>query len=287
LHILLHRLRPWLLGAAALTLTYLPQTASAAEVPAPIRTVVDGRLLTFDAPPIIQDDHTLVPMRGFLTALGATVTWDQDSHTATATMSDAVVKATIGSNTAYVNDQAEPLDIAPQVIADRTYIPLRFFSENLGLAVRWDGEQRTVYVDTTHRTVVSRAGSTANRTGQAMLDLARKEVGKPYAWGGTSPSTGFDCSGLVTWISNELGLGLPRTSEEMFQVGVAVKQADLQAGDLVFFSTYTDGASHVGVYDGKGGFVHAQSAETGVKVTALSTPWWADRYLGARRVTRS
>jgi len=87
-------------------------------------------------------------------------------------------------------------------------------------------------------------------------------------------------------VTKQVGGSLPRTSQEMFDSGAAIEKANLLAGDLVFFTTYAPGPTHVGIYDGNGSFIHAQSTETGVRVTSLSGAWWVERYLGARRVYR-
>lgn len=286
----LHQVRPWLVGAATLTLGLLPQVALAAD----IQTVLDGRPLALEVPPVIVNESTLVPMREFLNALGAEVLWDGETSTVTALMGEKTVKAVIGSDVAYVNDEATQMPVAAQLIDGKTMIPLRFFVDRLGLSVAWHGESRTVYVATRgealpvviEEELASRGGAAVSRLGDQLVASAEEQLGAPYAWGGTTPSTGFDCSGFITYLSDLYDLDLPRTSYEMFDVGVPVDQADLQAGDLVFFSTYADGPSHVGIYDGGGGFIHAQSPETGVKVTALSSDYWASRYLGARRIVR-
>lgn len=224
-------------------------------------------------------------------ALGATVEWDQATHMATATMGSTVVKAQTGNPWALVNGREIAMDIPPQEINNRIMMPLRFFTENLGLAVTWDNSTHTASVDTSHATapapatVVSRDGGTTTRQGAAMAAAARKLVGTRYAWGGTSPAVGFDCSGFVTYLTRQAGISLPRASYEMFGSGIEIDKADLQAGDLVFFTTYQAGASHVGVYDGQGNFIHSESEATGVKATSLANPYWAQRYLGARRVT--
>lgn len=279
-----HRLRPWLIGAAAFALTLLPQTAMAAD---PIRAKLDGRDLDLSVAPIIENQRTLFPMRGLLEALGASVNWDPATRTVIATLNATAIKAQIGSTEAEVNGKPVTLDVPPRIVEDRTLIPLRFFVENFGMSVGWEDETRTVLI-ATHREdppSVSRGGSTS-RGAQSALAAARKLVGLPYSWGGTSPDTGFDCSGLVWYVGQQVGTELPRTAQEMFETGMKVTGDQLQAGDLVFFTTYAPGATHVGVYDGNGSFVHAQSSETGVKVTALANPWWAERYLGARRVFR-
>lgn len=277
-------LRLWLLGAATFCFTLAPQVALAAE---PIHTVLDGHELSFPIAPVIENDRTLVPARGLIEALGGTVKWDQPTRTVSATLGSTTVAAVIGSTTAQVNGKSVQLQVPPRIEGEgHTFIPLRFFVENLGLLVSWDGDTRTIFIDSRNAPTVSRDGSTVSRTGATVVAEARKLVGMPYSWGGTSPETGFDCSGLVWYVGNKFGVDLPRTSQEMFDVGTAISRENLQAGDLVFFTTYAPGPSHVGIYDGQGGFIHSQNAETGVKVTQLASEWWASRYLGARRVFR-
>jgi cell wall-associated NlpC family hydrolase len=110
---------------------------------------------------------------------------------------------------------------------------------------------------------------------------ALRYLGVPYEWGGES-FAGVDCSGFVQAVFRHNGIELPRTADAQFDVGRAVTQAGLEPGDLVFFQTYTEGASHVGIYLGDGRFVHA-SASDGVRVDSLSEDYYAERYLGARR----
>lgn len=115
----------------------------------------------------------------------------------------------------------------------------------------------------------------------ALVKNALSLVGVPYVSGGTSRS-GFDCSGFTLYVFKGSGISLPRTAAEQFRVGSSVNRAQLQAGDLVFFTTYAPGASHVGIYIGGGSFVHASNS--GVRTTSLSDSYYAGRYLGARRV---
>ncbi|MDP4125359.1 MAG: C40 family peptidase [Bacillota bacterium] len=113
-----------------------------------------------------------------------------------------------------------------------------------------------------------------------IADHALSLIGVPYVFGGTSRS-GFDCSGYTQYVFKGSGTYLPRTASAQFNVGTSVKRDQLQAGDLVFFTTYAPGASHVGIYIGGGRFVHASNS--GVQVTSLSESYYASRYLGARR----
>lgn len=107
-------------------------------------------------------------------------------------------------------------------------------------------------------------------------------VGIKYKYGGTT-TNGFDCSGFTSYVFRKLGLELPRSSKEQYNVGVKIAKEDLQPGDLVFFNTSGKGVSHVGIYVGDGKFAHASTSK-GVTFTAMTDKYYAKRYLGARRV---
>jgi cell wall-associated NlpC family hydrolase len=110
-------------------------------------------------------------------------------------------------------------------------------------------------------------------------------LGTPYRYGGTSPASGFDCSGLVRHVfSAVLERDLPRRAEEISAVGHPVSRAELQPGDLVFFNTLRRAFSHVAIYIGDGRFVHAPAARGRVRVEGLDDRYWATRFDGARRV---
>lgn len=106
--------------------------------------------------------------------------------------------------------------------------------------------------------------------------------GVPYRNGGADPS-GFDCSGLVVYVFAQHGLSIPRTVAEQFALGVEAS-GELEPGDLVFFSTIAPGASHVGIAIGGDAFVHAPSSSGHVRVERISSSYWSQRYVGARRV---
>lgn len=124
---------------------------------------------------------------------------------------------------------------------------------------------------------VSRGGSYAARR---IIQTSFQYIGVPYVFGGTTPS-GFDCSGFVRYVFANAGIWLPRTADEQYETGYSV--ANLQPGDLVFFSTYTAGPSHSGIYIGNGNFISATSS-SGVKVDNLYSGYWGSCYIGARRV---
>jgi cell wall-associated NlpC family hydrolase len=108
--------------------------------------------------------------------------------------------------------------------------------------------------------------------------------GYRYTWGGTSPQTGFDCSGFVWYVYRQAGVAISRDLWGQYNTGSRIGRDALQPGDVVFFqNTYRPGLSHDGIYIGGGQFIQAASENTGVIVSSLSEPYWAARYLGARR----
>ena len=119
--------------------------------------------------------------------------------------------------------------------------------------------------------------------GNRAARYARRLLGVPYRYGGDSPSTGFDCSGLVRYVFGHFGLDLPHSSYADFGLGTRVPRNSLRPGDLVFF----DGVGHVGLYVGYDRFIHAPHSGTSVRITSLNDPWYSSRYEGARRVVRA
>ncbi|HVJ49018.1 NlpC/P60 family protein [Desulfitobacterium sp.] len=115
----------------------------------------------------------------------------------------------------------------------------------------------------------------------AILSYASQFLGTPYVWGGTSPS-GFDCSGFTQYVFRQAGIDLSRTSQSQYNQGTSVARSNLKAGDLVFFSTYGSGATHVGIYAGNNTMI--DSSNGGVTYENMNNSYWDPRYLGARRL---
>ena len=119
-------------------------------------------------------------------------------------------------------------------------------------------------------------------TASAVITSAKQYMGVPYVWGGSTPS-GFDCSGFTQYVMKQNGITIPRTAAEQFATGTAVDKSALKIGDLVFFTTYKAGASHVGFYMGNGQFIHASSAGSKVTISSLDEKYYTEKYIGARR----
>ena len=116
--------------------------------------------------------------------------------------------------------------------------------------------------------------------GMRAARIALEAVGVPYRWGGASPASGFDCSGLVYWAYGRLGVELPHSSYALYEQGRRVARSRLQAGDLLFFY----GLGHVGLYLGGGRMVHAPSTGRRVEVVRLAHSHYGARLVGVRRV---
>jgi len=112
-------------------------------------------------------------------------------------------------------------------------------------------------------------------------------VGTPYRWGGNTPDSGFDCSGLIGYVyQGATGISLPRTTRDMINLrGPDIDRSQLQTGDLVFFATSGGSTvSHAGIYVGEGRFVHAPATGGTVKLDSLDKPYWQKAWLNAKRV---
>lgn len=116
-----------------------------------------------------------------------------------------------------------------------------------------------------------------------IVRTARQYIGVPYRWGGESPRTGFDCSGLTMVVYQLNGFDLPRSSAQQWRAGTPIKRSQLAKGDLVFFATSGGRrVSHVGIYTGDSKFLHAPSKGRKIRISSLTNQYYQSRYLGAR-----
>jgi cell wall-associated NlpC family hydrolase len=118
------------------------------------------------------------------------------------------------------------------------------------------------------------------------LAHALHALGTRYRYGGRSPETGFDCSGLIAHVFEQAwGVPVPRTARAQSRIGTRVKRQDLVPGDLVFYNTRNEPFSHVGMYIGNGRFIHAPKPGAQVRIERVDTPYWRTRFNGARRLS--
>jgi peptidoglycan DL-endopeptidase CwlO len=115
--------------------------------------------------------------------------------------------------------------------------------------------------------------------GTRVANFARHFLGDRYVYGGSSPRSGFDCSGLVRYVYGHFGISLPHSSYAQFDQGRRIGRSALRPGDLVFF----DGLGHVGMYIGNGRFIHAPHSGTRVRIETLAG-WYGARFVGGRRL---
>jgi len=130
------------------------------------------------------------------------------------------------------------------------------------------------------------SGCSTTKHDNKAVNYALKLQGTPYKAGGTSPKTGFDCSGFVSYVyAKSVGLKLPRDSHSQSKTGKSVKRTNLKPGDLVFFKLgKSKKVNHVGIYIGDNNFIHAPSSKGKVRIESLDLPYWQKSYFTARRV---
>jgi hypothetical protein len=203
-----------------------------------------------------------------------------------------------------VNGEARSRHLAaPAYPADSQFV--RGIEYRVGIAFHFGGGRQRSSVYSTRRSSDApppasrpprRGGiywpaSTTSASGAArrVVPAAERYIGVPYLYGGTSPESGFDCSGFVQYVYGQQGVDLPRTSRQMAGAGIAVdpSRRSLAVGDLMLFSQ-GGRISHVAIYAGNGRFIHSSSSGKGVRYDDLGTrrgKWFADHMVAARRVS--
>jgi cell wall-associated NlpC family hydrolase len=184
-------------------------------------------------------------------------------------------------------DEDAPMEgaLAPEGVTDEAR-----FQESLPPAERAQIQTIISFKKTPAQASPSRGGSPRDRArynaqmGKSMANQALSYRGMPYIRGASSPSRGFDCSGLVYYLLRERGFHPPRTAAALAHYGTRIPKSELRPGDMVFFAnTYKRGVSHIGVYIGNNKFVHAANSRSGVKVSSLDEPYYKKKWHSARR----
>lgn len=182
--------------------------------------------------------------------------------------------------------------ISPTPLPYNTAVSVTGICSNGWYRIKYDGH--TAYVNGQYLSnepggssvggVVTGGSSSGNATlAEEIANYAMGFIGYSYVWGGTSPSTGFDCSGLMYYVLTQYGYSMKRVANDQMTQGTSIARSDLQVGDLVFFG-YSGYANHVGMYIGNGNFVHASTPSTGVRINSLNETYYNTRYIGARRI---
>lgn len=144
-----------------------------------------------------------------------------------------------------------------------------------------DEEQKTT--DSANNEIPTVPSNSA--AGDQIVSFARQYLGYRYVYGGTTPSTGFDCSGFIYYIYKSCGYSISRSLSAQANTGTAVSKSELQAGDIVFFNNTSSGAlGHVGIYIGNGTMIHAANSKRGVVTDTINSGYYNTYYYTARRI---
>ena len=143
---------------------------------------------------------------------------------------------------------------------------------------------KTTTSKTSQTTTAQTKNVPASGNGSSIVATAKKYLGYKYTYGGSSPNTGFDCSGFTSYIFKLHGVSLNRTAKGQYSNGTAVSRSNLQPGDLIMFGPSASKINHVGIYIGGGSIVHAANPSRGVTIDTINSGYYNNNYVGARRV---
>ena len=147
------------------------------------------------------------------------------------------------------------------------------------------GKENTQTENTSSKNESNTQGTSSSASGNNIVAYAKKYMGYKYVSGGSSPSTGFDCSGFTSYVYKQCGISISRSSSAQASNGTAVSKSNLQPGDLVIFNNRANTSiGHVGIYIGGNTFIHAGNSGTGVITTSLSDSYYQARYVTGRRI---
>lgn len=146
-----------------------------------------------------------------------------------------------------------------------------------------ENKENTKNTENTNKSTVTSNSSAGNN----IVSFAKKYLGYNYVYGGSSPSTGFDCSGFTYYVFQSCGYALGRTCQDQAKLGIAVSRQNLSAGDLIFFNNGSGGSiGHVGIYISGGQFIHSENSRTGVRIDTINSGFYNKCYYSARRIIK-
>ena len=203
-------------------------------------------------------------------------------------INDGWYKVIYGDKVCYIRSDYLQLTEVPYENRSSSNSP-KFFKggKSTGVAVSAAALNGTTGSSSDKENTSSGTGSqdTGSVSGSQIVKTAKKYLGTPYKWGGTTPS-GFDCSGFVYYVLHSNGIKASRTIATMYKQGTPVKKSELQPGDIVFFQgTYKSGLSHVGIYVGDGKFIHSPHSGEVVSYANLYSDYYVKHYYGACRMS--
>ena len=194
---------------------------------------------------------------------------------------DEWYKITYGDYTGYIY---KPLISENPVVTNRSSEARETANTQTTEADENTTSQATQVADTTPVETPAAAPATSTSAGQKIVDFAMQYKGRPYVYGGTTPS-GFDCSGFIYYVLNSCGYSISRSCTVQAQSGTAVSKSELQPGDIVFFNNTSSGAiGHVGIYIGGGNMIHAANPTRGVVTDTINSGYYNTYYYSARRI---
>lgn len=192
------------------------------------------------------------------------------------------------SSWAAYGNGGDPYDYPDAILAMARYLCDHGATRDLRAAI-WAYNHADWYVDQVLAIAVRYGYLAPGAPSSQVIELARAQIGMPYVWGGASPQTSFDCSGLIQWVYRQAGVALPRTAQQQFDATVRLARDQLQPGDLVFFTrTYpsSEFITHVGLYVGNGRMINAPTEGDVVREMPVFSGYWGAHYAGAGRVRR-
>lgn len=227
-----------------------------------INIYFNGEKQSYDQMPIIVDGRTFIPIRGISETYGANVWWNDTTRTVGIEKDTLKIAFIVTSKLARVNGLQ--ISIPPSFIKNgRTMVPIRFISENMGLNVTWDNNQRAVFISSANDPETTNSvNQLKNNLPNDIISIGEKYIGVPYVYGSNyEANKTFDCSSFTQKIYRDNGIQLPRTSRQQSKIGYEVSRTNVKTGDLAFYDTNHDGViNHVAIVVDENKILHASSS---------------------------